>query len=135
MKKLIISCAFLMFGIASAHAAPATPTAPVCVDAAELLSDVPPGSAKSEGFILNELIKPECGMSLQEAVDTIVLAGGETIPSLAAALIVDPKFEYVPPKDPTLGLDPTAAGGSKVKTVSLVTGPGGGGGGGLVVSP
>ena len=148
MKKIIVSCAVVLFGLTSAHAAtmgtgigaPAVQPAvimPGCSvpDVEQFLK-----AGETEKVILNRLILPDgCNMTLSEAVDAIVAGGGDLINALAAALIQDPDFAYFQTNDPTAGLDATAAGpgdtGFSGTSNRLSTAAAGGGGGGLVVSP
>jgi len=124
--------AFMMLSMPVAHAATtANQSNKVCADITQELS-----AGTSEGKILNELIDSKCGMNLQEAADALLTSGGDLVSVLAAALIVNPDFEYIPTIDPTAALNPTASGNttggntpvSQISPINRSISPLGGGG-------
>jgi len=125
MKKIILAMAISAFSF-SAHAE----TTSACINVSASLSTM------TESQILNSLTEAGCGMSLQEAVDAVVAAGGDLTTTQTAALNIDPNFVYT---DPTAGLDATAAGGDGLGGPTGNTNPitfnapsGGSGGGGVI---
>jgi len=120
MKKFILAMALTMFSFTAQAET-------VCIDVAASMATM------TESEILSSLTGTSCSMSLEDAVAAILAAGGDQTRTLAAAMIINPDFTYT---DPTLGLNPTAAGGD---TPLLGTGkkfasntPVSGGGGGPV---
>jgi hypothetical protein len=98
MKKIILALLVAVFSF-TAQAEVASNT---CIDVKDALAN-----NQSESFILESLVAPGCGMSLQDAFAAIIADGGNQKETLTAALIVDPDFKY---DDPTAGLEETASG-------------------------
>ena len=137
MKKIILAAAIAAF---SFTAQAETTGENTCVDITASLATM------SESAILDNLTDPGCGMSLNDAVNAIIAAGGNQQNTLAAAMIINPDFQYAQQNDPTAGLQATAAGlddgGSNsgfgsggTKTIAFTGGTGGSGGGGGTVRP
>lgn len=124
MRKILIAFAALAFSISVANAEITDNT---CVDVNQAITAATPVAT-----ILDDLMEPGCGMSLQEAVDAVIAAGGDQDNTLVAAHIIDPLYEYTPPTDPTQQLPATAAGvapgssGGPKTSISTTTGGGGG---------
>jgi len=124
--------AFLMLSIPTVHAATSA-NQPNKIDA-NIKQELSAGT--SEGKILLDLVSPKYGMNLQTATDAIIAAGGDLVPVLAAALIINPNFEYIPTIDPTAALNPTASGNttggntpvSQISPINRSISPLGGGG-------
>jgi len=100
MKKIILAAALAAFSF-TAHAEINN----TCIDVNTSLTTM------SESAVLESLIAPGCGMSMQDAVTAIINAGGDQQTTLTAALLVNPDFVFAASSDPTEGLNPTAAGG------------------------
>ncbi len=106
--------ALMMFSIPAAHAT-GSASQPGVIDAniKQALS-----AGTSEEKLLRELISPKYGLSLQAATDAILAAGGSLVPVLHAALVINPKFEYIPATDPTAALSATSSGSNAGTTSS-----------------
>ena len=94
--------------VAPAAVVPATPDSALltCIDIAKAIA-----SGKPVSDILGLLIDPSCGMTLQEAVDAVIAAGGDKQATQDAALLLNPAAGPGTPAGPKTSISNTIGGG------------------------